>query len=76
MPVPLCPALTNALSFQRMLQKLNNIYEGLFPVAGYYTNTSVDSLSDNLKTVIGEFAALNTDIYSGELMLQPGCLCS
>ncbi|KAG2440500.1 hypothetical protein HYH02_010378 [Chlamydomonas schloesseri] len=48
-----------------ILQKLNNIYEGLLPVGGYYTNSSIAWLTDELKTVLGDFADLNTEMYTG-----------
>ncbi|KAG2446182.1 hypothetical protein HXX76_000775 [Chlamydomonas incerta] len=47
-----------------VMQKLNNIYEGLLPTARYYSNDSIAALSDDLKSLIGEVAQLSTEMYS------------
>lgn len=48
-----------------VLQKLNNIYEGMFPTLGYYKAEDVGVLSADLLARIDDFARLHTSLYAG-----------
>ncbi len=51
-----------------VLQKLNNIYEGVLPTLGYYKAEDVGVLSADLLARIDDFARLHTSLYAGRCM--------